>query len=330
VIRQGPPRKLVVFLLGALALGLGTVACNQLSGQWSNSLDPYAPLTVQEASAKLNYAYIKNNILDRYCTSCHGTDGGVNLESPNSVRSYATKIMAVMADRSMPKDDTLGTMTVTDRAVLYNWAKAGAPTGTGAVQPLYPPLSADDAALKLNYAYMQANILVPYCLACHGTAGKVNVESLDAIRANSKKIISTIAGSKSMPKGNRALKINEVDRAALYNWLVAGAPEGYAPVPSPFITLPALTDQEAAEKMNYNYVRDNIITPKCISCHGSSGHVDMQSYDSVVKNSKKIFFALFSTSPSMPPFGPLKPNWNSHTQPIPDPIPANRVLSSAC
>jgi cytochrome c553 len=323
-------RIFVSFFVGALSLSI--VSCNEVAGRWSSSQDPFSSLSLQEASVKMNYAYVKSNILDKYCTSCHGNDGGVNLQSIEGVRAHSQSILIDMKNKTMPKGAGASTMTTGERQILYFWVKAGAPQGTAVVAPdvpAYPPLSSADAAVKLNYAYVQGKILIPYCMVCHGTAGDISVESLDQIRANSSKIMHAVAVDRSMPLGNLGKKITEDDRSVLYNWLLQGAPEGTDPAPSPFnINYPPLSSDDQ-QKLNYPYIRDNILIPKCVSCHGTSGHISLDNLASVQKSTKRIIYSVFSVAPTMPPFGVLKPGWNPVTQPTPDPLPAHRAFTDS-
>jgi mono/diheme cytochrome c family protein len=329
-VRSSVSTHFPCFLLAGLVLL--TLGCNEISGRWSSSQDAFLPLSFQEASTEMNYSYVKSSILDKYCTSCHGNDGGVNLENVSGIRAHARDILSDISSHRMPKEGNGDpAMSDSDRRILYDWVKAGAPEGSTAVVPSYPPLSDADAAEKLNYAYVQKQILIPYCMVCHREtegAGKISVESLDQIRAHSSAIMNAIAVTKKMPLGNAAKGMTEDDRSVLYNWLLAGAPQGTAAVPSPFdIHFPPLSDSDTQSKLNYPYIRDQILIPKCISCHGASGHLSLETLPAVQKSTKKILFAVFSIAPTMPPFGLLKPGWNSITQPLPDPVPPHRDLT---
>ena len=198
-----------IFSVSTLLVFLG--ACNQYAGRWNATPGGLGQLSAQDAATKLNYAYVKAYILDANdCTSCHSSGqhkGGVVLETLSDIRANSQAIMSDMANKKMPPS---GSMSDIDRTVLYAWVSNGAPEGTNTVPlptPPYPPLSDQDAALKLNYAYVQAKILIPYCIHCHGNDGNVSLDTIDLIKANSQAIIKQVAVSKTMPKSRKPTKM---------------------------------------------------------------------------------------------------------------------------
>lgn len=63
-----------------------------------------------------------------------------------------------------------------------------------------------------------------------------------------------------------------------------------------------ITPTEKATVMNYSYINENIIKPKCTSCHGNSGGVNLENYDNVFTNRHNIHQAVFAEG-IMPPKG---------------------------
>jgi mono/diheme cytochrome c family protein len=65
-----------------------------------------------------------------------------------------------------------------------------------------------------------------------------------------------------------------------------------------------LKPDEKLSMMNYVFINSRILQPKCVSCHGSSGDVNIESYDSIKSNLSKIQEAVFVTE-TMPKRGAL-------------------------
>lgn len=62
---------------------------------------------------------------------------------------------------------------------------------------------------------------------------------------------------------------------------------------------PPLSQQEKLQKLNFAYLSKAVFIPKCVSCHGSSGNVNVESYASVKSSQKAIYNSVFVTG-SMP------------------------------
>jgi|GEM_PF-5256533 len=251
----------------SISAAAALVACSQWASQWSSSQLPFAPLSVEEASVKLNYAYVQGNILIPYCINCHGSDGGINLESISNIRANSQKILAAIAPPGrMPKGSAAGQMTLADRQVLYDWVNSGAPVGTGPIpNPIrtYPPLSDADAKLKLNYTYIRDNIMIPKCVSCHNNTSKLNLEDFATIQKNSHSILVAVLGARaSMPPNRPATdqvpafrSFNESEYQVFYNWLALGAPEGFPTEPLPPVQ-PTFAD-----------IDKRIFQTHCMDCH---------------------------------------------------------------
>jgi uncharacterized membrane protein len=65
-----------------------------------------------------------------------------------------------------------------------------------------------------------------------------------------------------------------------------------------------LDPNEKATAMNYTFIAENILKPKCISCHGNSGGVNLESYESVLSQQHKIHQSVF-VEHTMPKKGAL-------------------------
>lgn len=62
--------------------------------------------------------------------------------------------------------------------------------------------------------------------------------------------------------------------------------------------------EEKATMMNYKFISSRILEAKCTSCHGSSGNVNLESYDAVKTNLAKIQTSVF-VEQTMPKRGTL-------------------------
>ena len=72
--------------------------------------------------------------------------------------------------------------------------------------------------------------------------------------------------------------------------------------------------EEKATMMNFKFINSKILEAKCTSCHGTSGNINLESYDSVKANLAKIQTSVF-VEQSMPKRGSLTPEekrllWN--------------------
>lgn len=70
------------------------------------------------------------------------------------------------------------------------------------------------------------------------------------------------------------------------------------------LTYGVLNENEKLTLMNYEYISTRIISPRCTSCHGISGHVNLETYENVIANIKEIQKTVFLEQ-SMPKMGTL-------------------------
>lgn len=54
-----------------------------------------------------------------------------------------------------------------------------------------------------------------------------------------------------------------------------------------------LMPEEKSALMNYAYINSRILQPKCVSCHGSSGNVNLETLEAVQSNAAKIMNSVF-------------------------------------
>lgn len=79
---------------------------------------------------------------------------------------------------------------------------------------------------KISYSQVRDNILVPYCVACHGTQGGIRLESYSDLVKNSNAVYRSVFVTGSMPK----LSVLPAEEKAFFKaWMDAGYPEFEAP-----------------------------------------------------------------------------------------------------
>lgn len=182
-------------------------------------------------------------ILQNACYSCHGTAaaGGLNqitdaayLKTAGQVvpgNALGSKLYQRMlggtAAMPLPMMPPAGKLNAADLSLIADWINAGAAApapGTTSPPPTLPPLAA-------TYASIQANILGPKCIACHGpTLAKSGVRydsytlTLATVRKTlplDSKLFTECKSGNMPPTGTPKLTSNELD--VLSAWITAGA-----------------------------------------------------------------------------------------------------------
>lgn len=146
------------------------------------------------ATNKLTYAFVNREVFIPKCIGCHGSAGGVSLESYQSIKSGLSAIKRVtLVDKTMPKNDSL---TPRQLSILKKWIALGAPKG-GKPKPgpapnpsepqppvdeepgsgsgdeeTDPPPNVPSDPLVPTFSSIKSHILVPKCLNCHSPGGQ--------------------------------------------------------------------------------------------------------------------------------------------------------------
>lgn len=122
---------------------------------------PAVPSPSNFLTSELTYASVYAKVLRTSCNGCHGTSGGINLESYENVRANLTKVFqSTIVERKMPKSPN-PPLTSEQLGLLNAWIQAGAPvTAPGVDEPPLP-------VLEPTFASIKTNILEPKCLSCH-------------------------------------------------------------------------------------------------------------------------------------------------------------------
>jgi uncharacterized membrane protein len=116
-----------------------------------------------EMIANSSFAEVYAKVLQPKCVGCHGSQGGVNLETFGNARSFLARIRAsaVMA-RRMPLAP-VPPLSEAELLTLAAWVEAGGPELPQNGAPTPNPLP----RLEPTYSSIRANILVPKCITCH-------------------------------------------------------------------------------------------------------------------------------------------------------------------
>lgn len=108
---------------------------------------------------------------------------------------------------------------------------------------------------QLSYGMVDAQVLGPRCVSCHGTSGGVSLERYPDVVANLDKIKNAVFVTHTMPKRG---DLNDHEMSILWSWIEIGSPEK-APGcdncnPTPL-------------EPTYDSIKQNIFERKCVACH---------------------------------------------------------------
>lgn len=186
-----------------------------------------------EEKLKLSYNLINQNILVPKCTSCHGSSGGISLETYSDAIISLSKIKeSVFITQTMPKKSFLSDE---EKRQLWNWIEMGGPLQ--AQRPGEEPQLPDP--IQPTYDSINKNVFVPKCVACHSAGNSAwqillsRQELLDSLlelvlpgNPDESGLVIAIerADHKRMPPekdGYSVLKADEI--AAIRKWIEGGA-----------------------------------------------------------------------------------------------------------
>lgn len=116
-----------------------------------------------EMIANSSFAQVYAKVLQPKCVGCHGSQGGVNLESFSSARAVLERIRdsAVVA-RRMPLAP-VPPLSEAELLTLAAWVEAGGPELPQSGRPVPNPIP----RLEPTYNSIREKILVPKCISCH-------------------------------------------------------------------------------------------------------------------------------------------------------------------
>ena len=126
------------------ALAIAISACNQTTRLGGDDSTSNEPVTTSDGNTGDNntgnggstptptvvdYATVNSQVLQKRCTSCHGSSGGVNLQTYNNVYNNRSRVRSAVVNGRMPPGSPL---TSSQKTMLINWIDAGAPQSAAA------------------------------------------------------------------------------------------------------------------------------------------------------------------------------------------------------
>ena len=152
----------------ALIVTIGLAACNQYTPK---DASPNDGLNSNDGQA-LSYAYVKAQVFQPYCISCHsavgGNPNGVNLETyANTIQNISKIQTEALTDGSMPPSNPIPTFAQT---ILKNWIAAGAPEEapvSGPAATATPTPTPSPGTLQPTWQSLYTNIFQVRCITCH-------------------------------------------------------------------------------------------------------------------------------------------------------------------
>ncbi len=143
-----------------------TSACNETLVKGGNERGPIISVS------SISYADVEKEVFAPNCIRCHGTAGGVNLETYDNVKANAARSQAAILAGRMPPGGALSSRA---KQLLALWISKGMPLapvpvdtidgggGDNTPDPVLPPLAPTYASLKVH-------VFSARCTACHSSS----------------------------------------------------------------------------------------------------------------------------------------------------------------
>lgn len=159
--------------------------------------------------------------------------------------------------------------------------------------PLNGEISVPGEMLEtVSFEQVKEEVFSPKCIACHGNAGGVNLESHVSAHKHMNAIRKATLEAKTMPKAPLS-PLNDHQYEVVTAWIDAGGPDrshrdsqGGAHEP----TTGSGNGQEN-EKLNFETIKKEIIVKQCLSCHTpgeEGGKVPFVSRDQLLSSPLKL------------------------------------------
>lgn len=161
-------------------LFLMIAGCNYASRKGQDAVAPDTPI---EATG-VDWNSVNQKVFIPYCVSCHGTSGGVSVESYEAVKQNLSRVQSeALVDKSMPPS---GPLPQDVQNLLEAWIVSGAPrsitatpTPTPGASPTPSPTAtptpsatpkptATPSGILPTFASLKQNVFSPRCVSCHG------------------------------------------------------------------------------------------------------------------------------------------------------------------
>lgn len=239
--------KLAVLLLFTLSFAFS--GCSYLGP--SDPIITGGGLLTPQEKTKLSYASV-TPVFKQNCISCHGTAGGVNLESYQSIRENIAAIeRAVFKTKTMPKGFSL---SANQMQILKAWIEMGAPEeapgGSSNPTPIpsatpiptptpEPTATPEPEEIEATFKSIRQNILTKRCIFCHsgsGSAKHIPLSTLEDLIDSPREIVvpgnadeSSIViaiertDDKRMPPRDNGAALSSEEIRVIREWITNGA-----------------------------------------------------------------------------------------------------------
>jgi uncharacterized membrane protein len=167
-----PQRKLFsAFTLWMLAIVFGASACSFKVDKKGTAADDGSFGFEVPASLvnSVSYSMVAGKVFQAKCVSCHGSSGGVSLETYDSAHAALDRIKRVVfTETTMPKAPGPA-LSQDELMILAAWIKAGGPSA-----PLNgdPDHQAPPPVLEPKFDSIKSIIIDKKCISCHSPGGK--------------------------------------------------------------------------------------------------------------------------------------------------------------
>lgn len=127
-----------------------------------NNLDLNEQMSLPaEEKLKLSFNLLNQAVFIPKCVSCHGTSGGLSLESyADIIKNLPDIKSSVFIMQTMPKKDFLSDA---EKRLLWNWIEMGAPLQAQKPGTEPPP----PEPIRATYESINKNVFIPKCVTCH-------------------------------------------------------------------------------------------------------------------------------------------------------------------
>lgn len=198
-------------------------------------------IKVSEALIRsISYQEVNEKVFQPKCIGCHGSSGGVNLETYKSASSHLEGIKnSTVVRRTMPRSP-VKSLTKNELELVAAWVAAGGPDA-----PLDSPTSGGGSGggqvLEPTYESIKKQIIDRKCLSCHTAGGSAHrmpfntkEELLDdtyevVIPNNPDEsgmliVLKPDARKPMPPKDSSFSAVTESEKAVIREWILKGAP----------------------------------------------------------------------------------------------------------
>ena len=134
---------------------------------------------------------------------------------------------------------------------------------------LNPPQKVVES-VSFNELYLK--VLEPKCIGCHGTSGKINLESIDQVRRHIAQLKNSVLVTRRMPK-LPYLPLSNAELELVSAWIKANGPDH----PINGDLAPVIPNLEPT----FGSISQKILIPKCVACHRPGGEAPLVPLDSV-------------------------------------------------